>query len=115
MSGALVVRYETHPGAAEENQRLVKQVFAELAAEDPGGLRYVTLRLADGVTFLHIAVVLDGADNPLSRSPAFAAFQEGIAERCSVPPAPSQATIVGSYGPNLGDADGAGGPEPSRD
>jgi hypothetical protein len=97
VSGALIVRYETHPGAAEQNQQLVEQVYAELAAEDPGGLRYVTLRLADGVTFLHIAMV-DGEDNPLSRSSAFAAFQEGIAQRCSVPPAPSQATVVGSYG-----------------
>jgi hypothetical protein len=97
VSRTLVVRYETHPGTAEENELLVKQVYAELAAEDPGGLRYLTLRLADGVTFLHIAM-LDGEDNPLSRSLAFAAFQEGIGERCSVPPAPSQATIVGSYG-----------------
>ena len=97
MSRTLVVRYETHPGTADENERLVKQVFAELAADDPGGLRYLTLRLADGVTFLHIAT-LEGEDNPLGRSAAFAAFQEGIGERCSVPPAPSQATIVGSYG-----------------
>jgi hypothetical protein len=96
VSRTLVVRYETRPDAAEENERLVKQVFAELADEDPGGLRYLTLRLADGVTFLHIATV-DEEDNPLGRSAAFAAFQEGIAERCSVPPAPSQATIVGSY------------------
>jgi hypothetical protein len=97
VSGALVIRYETHAGAAEENQRLVEQVFAELAADDPGGLRYITLRLADGVTFVHVAMH-DSTDNPLSRSAAFAAFQEGIAERCSVPPAASKATVVGSYG-----------------
>jgi hypothetical protein len=97
VSRTLVVRYETRPDAAEENERLVKQVFAELADEDPGGLRYLTLRLADGVTFLHIATV-DEEDNPLGRSAAFAAFQEGIAERCSVPPPPSPPTIVGSSG-----------------
>jgi hypothetical protein len=93
----VVVQYQTHADSADENQRLVEQVFAELAASDPGGLRYMTLRLADGVTFVHIAI-LDAPENPLDRSPAFAAFQEHIAERCSVPPAPKRATVVGSYG-----------------
>jgi hypothetical protein len=95
VSRTLVVRYETRLDAAEENERLVKQVFAELADEDPGGLRYLTLRLADGVTFLHIATVAE-EDNPLGRSAAFAAFQEGIAKRCSVPPAPRPPPIGGS-------------------
>ncbi len=36
--------------------------------------------------------------NPLDRSPAFAAFQEGIAERCVEGPEPIRATVVGSYG-----------------
>ena len=92
----VVVRYETRADTAEDNQALVEGVYAELAAQDPGGLRYLTLRLADGVTFVHIAIV-EGPDNPLERSPAFAAFQDGIAERCSVPPMPSPATVVGSY------------------
>ena len=94
---AVVVRYETRADTAQDNQALVEGVYAELAAQDPGGLRYLTLRLADGVTFVHIAIV-DGPDNPLTSSPAFARFQDGIAERCSVPPMPSQATVVGSYG-----------------
>jgi hypothetical protein len=93
----VVVRYETRPDTAGDNQSLVEGVYAELAAEHPEGLRYLTLRLADGVTFVHIAFV-DGPDNPLERSAAFAAFQQGIAERCSVPPMPSRATAVGSYG-----------------
>jgi hypothetical protein len=96
MARTVVVRYRTSPEAAEENQLLVQQVFAELAAEDPGGLRYMTLRLADGVTFVHVAVT-EGEENPLIRSPAFAAFQKGIAERCVEPPAPSGATVIGSY------------------
>ncbi len=97
MSRAVIVRYTTTPEAAEENQRLVEQVYAELNAQDPGGLHYVTLRLADGVTFVHVSI-LDGTDNPLDSSPAFAAFQAGIAERCVDGPAPARATVVGSYG-----------------
>ena len=93
---AVVVPYRTTPEAAEENQRLVEEVYAELAAEDPGGLRYLTLRLADGVTFVHVAVV-EGPGNPLTRSAAFARFQEGLGDRCADPPVPAQATVVGWY------------------
>ena len=96
MSNIVIVRYETTVDAADENQRLVERVFAELAAEDPGGLRYATFRLADGVTFMHVAVV-EGDDNPLSRTAAFAAFQENLADRTVGPPLPSGATLVGSY------------------
>jgi hypothetical protein len=97
MSRTIIVRYRTTPEAADENQRLIEQVYAELAATDPGNLRYQTLRLADGVTFVHVSTI-DGPDNPLDRSAAFAEFQRGIGDRCDEPPAPSHATIVGSYG-----------------
>jgi hypothetical protein len=97
MSRSVIVRYRTRPEAADENQRLVERVYAQLAAEDPGGLRYATFRLADGVTFVHVSVV-EGDVNPLSRSSAFAEFQRGIAERCVEPPALSEVTLVGSYG-----------------
>ena len=96
MSNARIIRYRTTPDTADENQRLIEDVYTELATSDPGGLRYVTFRLADKVTFVHVAV-LAGGDNPLTRSPAFAAFQKGLAERCVEPPNPSDATVVGSY------------------
>jgi hypothetical protein len=92
----IVVRYETRPDAAEENQRLVEQVFAELNGKDPGGLRYATFRLADGVTFVHVAVT-EGEANPLEQSGAFAEFQSGIRDRVVRSPEPAQATVVGSY------------------
>jgi quinol monooxygenase YgiN len=91
-----IIRYRTRPEAAEENQRLVEKVFAELGAEDPGGLRYATFRLADGVSFVHI-VVHEGEEDPLGASSAFAAFQQGIGERVSGPPEAQEATLVGSY------------------
>ncbi len=98
MSRTVVVRYTTRVDAADENQRLVEQVFAQLAAEDPGGLRYATFRLADGVTFVHIAVA-EGEVNPLSQSAAFAEFQREISARCVEPPAPADRVLGGSvYG-----------------
>ena len=96
MSRTVVVRYKTRADAADENQRFVEQVFAQLAAEDPGGLRYATFRLADGVTFVHIAVT-EGEVNPLSQSAAFAEFQREINARCVEPPVVTEATLVGSY------------------
>jgi hypothetical protein len=96
MSTTVVVRYTTRVDAADENQRLVEKVFAELAANDPGGLRYATFRLADGVTFVHVAFV-EGDDNPLSRTAAFAEFQRELGQRCVDPPVAADATLVGSY------------------
>ena len=97
MSRNVIVRYRTHPEAADENARLVANVYAALAEADPGGIRYTTYRLADGVTFVHVAQQ-EGPENPLSTLPAFAEFQRGLQERCAEPPAPSEATVVGSYG-----------------
>src|ERR1700704_3580092 len=67
-----VVRYRTNPQDAAENARLIRDVFAELAAEQPEGLRYASYRLDDGVSFLHVAE-LGGEDNPLARPPGFPA------------------------------------------
>jgi hypothetical protein len=97
MSNTFVVRYETRgEDAAAENQRLVEQVFAELNLKDPGGLRYAAFRLADGVTFVHVAIV-EGELNPLSRLAAFAEFQGGIGDRVVEPPDAAEATLIGSY------------------
>jgi len=95
----VVVRYKTKADQGDDNQALVEAVFADLAATHPEGLRYATFRLDDGVTFVHIAFVeTEDGSNPLGGSAAFAAFQEGIVDRCDEPPAPSPATVVGSYG-----------------
>ncbi|MDH3226073.1 MAG: hypothetical protein OEM67_03180 [Thermoleophilia bacterium] len=95
----VVVRYTPRPEQADENQRLVEAVFAELAETQPEGLRYTTMRLADG-TFVHVAEV-NGEENPLRHSAAFAEFQKGIVERCEPGkgPNPQEATLLGSYRP----------------
>ena len=95
--GTVVVRYRPKADRADENQALVEAVFAELRQADPGGVRYATLRLADG-TFLHIADV-EADPNPLGGIAAFAEFQADIGERCEPGegPSPQPATVVGSY------------------
>ena len=99
-----VVRYQTKPEAADDNQRFVEAVFAELAATNPAGLRYATFRLEDG-TFVHIAEHDDA--NPLTEVAAFADFVKGVGDRCEPGkgPNPQPATLVGSYGFAVGAAE----------
>ncbi|MEU5779473.1 hypothetical protein [Micromonospora lupini] len=89
---ATVIRYQTKPEAADENQRLIENVFAELAATAPPGLRYSAFRLADGVTFVH---VVDG--DGLTELTAFKEFQRTIGDRLAGGPTRDGATTIGSY------------------
>ncbi len=92
-----VVRYRAKPEAADENERLIKGVFDDLAAQAPAGVRYLVLRLADG-SFIHIVTVeTDDGASPIPKLPAFQAFQTGIRDRCAEPPQSAAATIVGNY------------------
>ena len=92
-----LVRYKTKPERAQENARLIEQVFKELKAKAPDGVRYLCLKLDDG-TFVHFSTVesTDGA-HPITSLEAFRAFQSGIKERCMEPPQSGDATIVGNY------------------
>ena len=90
-----MVRYTTKPEHADENAALVEKVYAELNADRPDGLRYATFRLADGVSFVHLAIV-EGA-NPLFDVAAFKEFTADIASRCVEPPVNVEATVVASF------------------
>ena len=91
-----VVRYKTDPARIEENKRLIEQVFAELNAKSPEGVRYAALALDDG-TFVHIVETEDGAATPIPSLDAFRAFQSGIEDRCVEKPVAGAAAIVGNY------------------
>lgn len=95
----IVVRYETKPDRADENQRLVEKVFAELAERRPDNFRYAAFRLEDGVSFVHIVVETGDGSNPIALSDidAFAEFQRGFADRCAVQPVARGAALVGSH------------------
>ena len=97
--GQIIVRYKVKPDQGDINEQLVKRVFEELKEKSPTGIRYGTLRMEDGVTFIHIASVetSDGS-NPLPELDAFKEFQAGLKDRCEEPPAPMPGTIVGTYG-----------------
>ena len=93
-----IVRYKVKADKADENKAFIRHVFSELDESRPEGLRYVSFKLADGVSFVHMAVVesADG-ENPLPKTAAFKDFVADIRDRCEGPPAASSADIVGSY------------------
>jgi len=94
----VMVRYTVRPDRVSDNEELVRAVYAELAATQPAGLRYVTFALDDGVSFVHIAeVATEDGHNPLAGVPAFARFQDGIQDRVLSPPTVTQLRRIGSY------------------
>ena len=95
---ATVVRYQAKPDRADENQKLIEAVFADLEEREPDGFTYKVFRLEDGVSFVHV-VIEHGIDNPdsLQDVPAFQAFVAEIGDRCDVPPLAMGATVVGGY------------------
>ncbi len=95
MTDTVVVRYTTHADRADENERLIRAVFADLAERQPSGFRYTATRLEDGVSFVHVATI--EGENPLDTSVPFATFVAGIGERCPEPPVSSRGTTVGAY------------------
>ena len=92
----VMVRYRVKPEHVAENERLVRDVYAELGELDPDGFRYGTFTLDDGLTFVHLATHEDGA-NPLGEVAAFRRFPSNIGERCDEPPVVAALREVGSY------------------
>jgi len=96
MAHTVIVRYTTRSDRADENERLIRAVFAELAESRPPGLDYAAFRLEDGVSFVHVATI-EGDRNPLTSLPAFRSFVSGIGDRCVEPPLPTGGSQVGGY------------------
>jgi len=99
MQKRLVTRYAMPSAeAADENQRRVEGVFAELEATTPDNVSYIVLRLADD-SFVHVSFHDHGDDevNPIASTAAFAHFQDGHSERRAGGVDQQTATLVGAY------------------
>jgi hypothetical protein len=93
----VMVRYQVKPDMAAENERLIREVFAQLARDKPAGLRYQSFKLADGVSFVHISTSQSKEANPLPQLAAFKAFTSGIKERCAEQPVTMELSQIGGY------------------
>jgi hypothetical protein len=99
MEKRLVTRYAMQSAeAADENQRRIEGVFAELEAAEPDSVSYIVLRLADD-SFLHVSFHNHGDDevNPIASTAAFAHFQDDHASRRDGGVDQQTAELVGAY------------------
>ncbi|MEX0590800.1 MAG: hypothetical protein WD207_06910, partial [Xanthobacteraceae bacterium] len=53
----ILIRYKTKTDRAEENEALVAKVFQQLRQRAPAGIRYASVKLADGATFVHLVEI----------------------------------------------------------
>jgi predicted SnoaL-like aldol condensation-catalyzing enzyme len=99
MEKRLVTRYAMRSAeAADENQRRVEGVFAELGETKPDNVSYIVLRLADD-SFVHVSFHdhSDEEPNPIASTAAFAHFQQDHADRREGGVDQQKATLVGAY------------------
>jgi hypothetical protein len=94
----LLIRYKVKPDKVSENESLVNDVYGQLKENKIEGFHYCTFKLADEVTFVHIAFAdTEEANNTFVNLPAFKEFQKNLKERCDELPDANQATIIDSY------------------
>jgi hypothetical protein len=92
----VLIRYRLKPEHVERNEELVRAVYEELHRVAPSGFRYMTFKLEDGVSFMHISES-EGEDSPLTGLASAQEFQREIADRCEEQPVITELTEVGSY------------------
>lgn len=93
----VVIQYKLKPEQAEQHVELLDAVFEELERTRPEGLRHAVLRLADGDTFIHIAEDTGEGGPGIFGLASMQRFEDGLRDRCEVPPTVQPATEVGSY------------------
>ncbi|SRR6266542_312594 len=94
----ILVRYKVMASKVAENETLVKEVYKQLHEAGIEGFHYITLKLADGVSFVHIAFAdTEESNEQFTQLPAFKNFQQGIKERCEELPVATPVTQIGSY------------------
>ena len=94
----VMVTYRVKADQAEENERLIKQVFKQLLRQLPEGIQYSVYKQSDGVSFVHIAAFEDKvADQLFKELPAFKDFSATIKDRCEEQPVTVHVEELGAY------------------
>jgi hypothetical protein len=92
-----IIRYTVKPERAAENEAYVSKVFEALARVRPADLRYTTLKLEDGVSFVHIVSYESADEMSLKNLDEFKEFSAHVRDRCVEPPISMAFTPVGEY------------------
>lgn len=92
-----LIQYRTHSEKTDENEALIRAVFAQLREQQIAGVRYLVLKQEDG-TFMHlVAADPDPTTAALTSLEAFKRFQMDVKERCAVAPVSNAVRIVGNH------------------
>jgi hypothetical protein len=87
---------KVEPESVTAVQAATRKMFAAINAAQPKGLRYASLLLADGVTFVAMVQLDDGVENPIPEFPEFKELQK-VVEGSRAESAVQTLTVVGSY------------------
>ncbi|SRR5258706_7086269 len=92
------VIYTTKPEYAEQNQRNIKNVMADLQKLNHRGINYNACLGPDGKTFIHTSFFKSDEDQKLlNELPSFKHFQEQLKSGgLEIPPKQELLTLVGS-------------------
>jgi hypothetical protein len=80
-----------------EAEAAVRRMFAAIEREGLEGIRYGSVRLEDGVTYLAILEIEDGQENPLSELPEAQEFYASLPGWYAAEPEVGLGTVIGSY------------------
>ena len=78
-------------------QAATKKMFAAINAAHPEGIRYASVLLPDGETFVALLQVDDGAENPIPGLPEFRELQERVEGSRAEPASVQPLKVIGSY------------------
>src|SRR5579864_8438198 len=87
---AVLVGYKVKPEHVERNRALAEGFLRELSAAQLAN-RYAVFTLADDVSFIHLHLFADEAEEKqFTQLPSFSAFEKDLTARCEEPPALSK-------------------------
>ncbi|PSL42895.1 hypothetical protein CLV51_110112 [Chitinophaga niastensis] len=92
----VIVHYKVKAEKVQQNDELSREILQELHASQPVDFQYSIYKLADGVSYMHIAHFMED-NNPLLTLPAFKKFQLSIKERCDEAPVVTVMEGIGFY------------------
>ena len=93
----LTVRAKLKEEHVTDAEAAVKRMFAAIERERLEGIRYASVKLEDGVTFVAMLEIEDGVGNPLPGLPEAREFYEHLPGWYAEPPDVVPGTVVGSY------------------
>ena len=94
----LMVRSKAKSERVAEVDAAATTMFEAIRATRPKGVRYVSYKLVDGLTYLAVLQLAEGFENPLPQMEEFRQFQEGLTDWMAEPPIAAPVTVIGSYG-----------------